>query len=147
MSTVNSQITDSVSTTISSVLGNAPAEGFALLDTVMAETVGMMMHNAVNAQQNSQMVSNAAVTATCAKMLQVQPPSSSRSSPSSPPLPPIFSPPGSPPSAIVKSGQNAKNAIQNLANDLENAAGEEQQAKALLQELADTAKADAENGN
>lgn len=42
-----------------------------LLDTVMAETLGMSLHNAVMTQQNAQMSATAAVTATCAKMLQM----------------------------------------------------------------------------
>lgn len=146
MSAVNSQVTDSVTTTIANVLGNAPAQGFGLLDTVMAETVGMMMHNAVTAQQNAQMVGNAAVTATCAKMLQVQATTTKKSSNASPPpfSPPIFSPPGSPNNPINKNAQTAKTAIQNLSNELENSASEEEKARAMLQELSDVAKADAD---
>ena len=139
MSAVNSQISDSVSDAVATILGNAPSQGFSLLDTVMAETVGMMMHNAVTAQQNAQMIGNAAVTATCAKMLQAQ----ASSSPGPTPSPPIFSPPSSPPGA-GQAGANARTAIKQLARDMETSAADEAKAKALLQELAETAKADAE---
>lgn len=147
MSAVNSQINDSVSTTIAEVLGNAPAQAFGMLDTVMAETVGMLMHNAVTAQQNAQMTGNAAVTATCAKMLSVQPTSPAAKKTSPPPFtPPIFSPPGSPANPVRSQGAAAKEAIQNLADDLDSATKEEQQARAMLQELSDIAKADAQEG-
>ncbi|MEM7244841.1 MAG: RebB family R body protein [Acidobacteriota bacterium] len=71
--TVNDQITDSV--ILAQVLssGTAAAQSMGMLDAVMAETLGMAMHNAVNAQQNMQMVSSAAVTATCSHMLRGQP--------------------------------------------------------------------------
>lgn len=143
MSAVNTQISDSVSDSIATVLGNAPTQGFSLLDTVMAETVGMMMHNAVTAQQNAQMVGSAAVTATCAKMLQAQPASSPGPSPS----PPIFSPPVSPSGSTSAASQNARQAIGQLARNMETSAADEAKAKALLQELADAAKADAEKGS
>lgn len=146
MSSVNSQINDSVSSTIATVLGNAPAQGFGLLDTVMAETVGMMMHNAVTAQQNAQMVGNAAVTATCAKMLQVQPPGGKSKKTTPPPFsPPIFSPPGSSNSPINQNAQAAKTAIDNLNKELKTSTADEAKARAALQELSDVAKEDAEN--
>ncbi len=69
-STTNSQITDSVTQSNTTVIGQAPASTQGLLDTVMAETIGMSMHNAVTAQQNSQMMGNAAVAATCARLLK-----------------------------------------------------------------------------
>ncbi len=82
-STTNSQITDSVTQSTTSVIGHAPASTQGLLDAVMAETVGMSMHNAVTAQQNSQMMSNAAVAATCARLIKapvILDPQSSRDS-------------------------------------------------------------------
>ncbi len=72
--TVNDQITDAVTQGIAAVLGHAPAESSAMLDAVMAETLGMSMHNAVTAQHNMQMVSAASVTATCARIIQGGPP-------------------------------------------------------------------------
>jgi len=147
MSAINSQINDSVTTTLADVLGNAPAQAFGMLDTIMAETVGMMMHNAVSAQQNAQMVGNAAVTATCAKMLQVQTTVTSKSPPKPPPFsPPPFSPPSGLGNSVRQKGDVAKAAIQNLAADLEASSAEEKQARAMLQELADVAKTDADKG-
>lgn len=70
-STVNSQITDSINQVNTSTLGHSPAQSMGIIDAVMAETLGMAMHNAVSAQQNSQMVGAAAVTSACAKMLAV----------------------------------------------------------------------------
>src|SRR4051794_11118315 len=69
---VNSQIKESVNYANYNVLGNAPSQSNSMLDALMAETIGMAMYNAVNTQHNSQMISSAAVTAACAKMLKVQ---------------------------------------------------------------------------
>lgn len=69
MSLVNSQINDSVNDATRHILGNAPAGSFGLLDMVGAETLGMLMHNSVSAQHNGQVTSNAAVTATCARLI------------------------------------------------------------------------------
>ena len=74
VSAVNDQITDAVSQMNALVLGGSPSEAIAMLDVTSAETFGMSMHNAVSAQQNSQISSSAAVTSTCAKMLQTQVP-------------------------------------------------------------------------
>lgn len=67
--TVNSQIVDSVSNVVTLTGGQAPAQAFAMLDTVMIETLGMAMYNAVSRQQGASMIGSAAVTAACAKML------------------------------------------------------------------------------
>lgn len=69
---VNRQITDSVSQVNALVLGESASESMNMIDIVTAETLGMSMHNAVTAQQNSQMSANASITASCAKMLQAQ---------------------------------------------------------------------------
>src|SRR3990167_6226169 len=58
-----------------------------MLDTVMVETLGMAMYNAVNRQQNAGMVSSASVTAACARMLNAYPPYTP------PPVPPAPTPP------------------------------------------------------
>ena len=88
-STVNSQITDSVSQANAMVVGAASSEAMSLLDLVSAETLGMSMHNAVTAQQNAQMSTNASITASCARMLQAQSPV-----PAPEPLPvPVVPPP------------------------------------------------------
>jgi len=68
--TVNDQITDSISQTVTAVVGNSPAGTKSMLDALMVETVGMAMYNAVTNQHNAQMVSNASMTAACARMLK-----------------------------------------------------------------------------
>ncbi len=69
---VNTQIRDSVHFTNHAVLGHAASQSASMLDALMAETIGMAMYNAINTQHNAQMVSGAAVAASCAKMLRVQ---------------------------------------------------------------------------
>jgi len=82
--TVNSQITDAVTQTVATVLGNSSAETKSMLDALMAETVGMAMYNAVTNQHNAQMVSNASMTAACARMLKTPFPAPSSASVSAP---------------------------------------------------------------
>jgi hypothetical protein len=67
---VNDQIVESVADVVTLNSGHAPAQSAAMLDVVMAETMGMSMYNAVSRQQSSSMVGSAAVTSACAKMLQ-----------------------------------------------------------------------------
>ncbi len=69
--TINDQIIDSVDFVNNTNMGVSPSQTMAMLDAVMAETIGMAMHNAVTTQQNGQMIGNASVTATCAKILSV----------------------------------------------------------------------------
>ncbi|MCE4554587.1 RebB family R body protein [Roseateles cellulosilyticus] len=68
--TVNSQILDAAVSTVALTTGQAASQALAMLDVVLLETLGMAMHNAVHRQQSAGMVSAAAVTAACAKMLQ-----------------------------------------------------------------------------
>ncbi len=70
-STVNSVITDSVTQNNTLLTSIAAPQGQALVDLASAETMGMAMYNAISAQQNAQLTTNASVTATCAKMLGV----------------------------------------------------------------------------
>ncbi|MBC7907904.1 MAG: RebB family R body protein [Rhodospirillaceae bacterium] len=74
VSSVNDQIIDSVTGMVTLMTGQAPSHAFGLLDAVMVESLGMAMHYAVSRQQNSSLISSAAVTAACAKMLAVQAP-------------------------------------------------------------------------
>jgi len=67
---VNDQIVESVADVVTLNSGLAPFQSAAMLDVVMAETMGMSMYNAVSRQQSSSMVGSAAVTSACAKMLQ-----------------------------------------------------------------------------
>ena len=93
--TVNSQIVDSVSAAATLLVGQAPAQAFGMLDMVMLETLGTAMHNAVARQQGAGMVSSAAVTAACAKMINAPWPV--------PPPPPAPAPPP-PPNVIPRPG-------------------------------------------
>ncbi len=69
--TVNDQITDAAILGQHFTATNAPAQTQALLNVVMSNTVGMTMHNAVNAQRNSQISSAAAAVSTCARLLAI----------------------------------------------------------------------------
>ncbi|WP_230674544.1 RebB family R body protein, partial [Burkholderia glumae] len=69
--TVNSQIIDANASIVTLATGQAPAQAFGMLDAVLLETLGIAMYNAVNRQQGSGMMSAAAVTTACAKMLSV----------------------------------------------------------------------------
>lgn len=69
---INSQLRDAVDFANHRVMGHAGSQSASMLDALMAETVGMAMYNAVNTQHNAQMVGNAAVAASCARMLKVQ---------------------------------------------------------------------------
>jgi len=100
--TVNSQIVDSVSAASTLLVAQGPAQSFSMLDMVMLETLGTAMHNAVARQQGAGMVSNAAVTATCAKMINapwpVPPPAPE---PPPPPPPQVIPLPGPVPAADI----------------------------------------------
>ena len=69
---VNGQITDSMNQVLTTLLGQSTAYSFGLIDTVMSDTLGMTMHNAVTAQQNQQIIANAALSAACAQMLKAK---------------------------------------------------------------------------
>jgi hypothetical protein len=99
--TVNHQITDSVTQTMAHVVGHSPSETKSMLDTLMAETIGMAMYNAVTNQHNAQMVSNATVVAACARMLKAP----IAIPPVVPAVPPVIisvTPPNIPPKADQK---------------------------------------------
>ena len=136
----NSQIVDSVCETELEVLGHSPKLAMAYLDTLMAETTGLMMNQAVVSQQNAQTAGNASLTATCAKILRV---------PTNRPLP---QPATAPKSYLALANQGdvgagiqghfskAKSAINNLKNDLRKAEFNHLNACELLDSLADLAK-------
>jgi len=66
---VNSQITDSVTQTNGEVLGEAPAMAMGTIYQALASSVGMMMANAAQAQQQANIVSQAATAASVAVIL------------------------------------------------------------------------------
>ena len=51
------------------VLEQAPAAALAMAEAAMADTIGLVMHNAVTAQRNMQTLANAAVAVTCALII------------------------------------------------------------------------------
>ncbi|WP_434421481.1 RebB family R body protein [Nannocystis pusilla] len=60
--TVNPQITDAVTQSNAKVLGDAPAMAMASLYQTMAHATGLMLQNAVAAQQQLSVVAQAATT-------------------------------------------------------------------------------------
>lgn len=60
--TVNSQITDSVTQSNVKVLADAPAMAMGSLYQTMAHSLGLLMENAVAAQQNMNVIAQAATT-------------------------------------------------------------------------------------
>jgi hypothetical protein len=104
---VNGQIVDSVADVVTLNNGIAPTQAFGMLDSVMTETLGMAMYNAVSRQQGSSMIGSAATTAVCAKMLSAPFPFEMPPSPPPPPPPPaggiqpLDPPPPKPPRAAA----------------------------------------------
>ncbi|MHC6529267.1 RebB family R body protein [Vibrio proteolyticus] len=72
MSSVNDQITDSVSDIHTLLTGGSPSQAMGMLDVTGTETLGMTMYNAVTAQQNSQTSAGAALNASCARILKTE---------------------------------------------------------------------------
>lgn len=60
--TVNSQITDSVTQSNAKVLADAPAMAMGSLYQTMAHSLGILMENSVTAQQNMNILGQAATT-------------------------------------------------------------------------------------
>jgi len=76
---VNTQITDAVVESLAATLGSGPAHSTAVLEAVMAETLGMHMHNAVTTQHNSKLLSQASTAQSCARILALSMPATSGS--------------------------------------------------------------------
>ncbi|TGY34173.1 RebB family R body protein [Stenotrophomonas maltophilia] len=96
--TMNSQIVDTVNGIVTLAAGQAPGQAHAMLDIVLLETLGNAMHNAVNRQQSASMISAAAITAACAKMISAPFPVPPPPPPPVPPPPPnVAALPGPPP--------------------------------------------------
>lgn len=141
--TVNDQVTDAVTQSCVGVVGISSSQGMAMLDAVMAETLGMAMHNAVGSQRGMQMLSAAAVTATCARILgvvQIPPPKVVPPAP----LPPAPVPPAPPPDTsgeIAQDAQQVKAALGKLIQDAEKAATSVSDAEKALDDAEAQAKA------
>ncbi|QCI68001.1 RebB family R body protein [Phreatobacter stygius] len=141
--TVNSRVVDSVASVVTLLSGQSPSQAFGMLDAVMVETLGMAMHNAVGRQQGGGMVSSAAVTAACAKMLQTPFPIAPAPTPPVPPDPPVVNPlPGPPPvlpptSAVIAAAfAEGEAAISILQAQAQGAGADATQAQADLAQLA-----------
>ncbi len=99
--------------------GAANSQSIAMLNSVMAETIGMSMHNAVSTQHNAQMLNSAATTSTCAKILSVigvmpgQPPVPPPAPPTPTPTPPAPNPPDTVDAAPKQNIQQPDNAGDN----------------------------------
>jgi len=147
--TVNSQIIDSVADVVTLNDGIAPSTAFGMLDTVMTETLGMAMYNAVSRQQGSSMIGSAATTAVCAKMLATPfvtevflPPKPVPPPPPPPsgvqPLPPVPpKPPPLTPSAIIAAAtKEGEWAIDVLRGEEKSSSKDAVTARASLEQLA-----------
>jgi len=117
--TVNSQIIDAVSSVVALSTGQAASQALGMLDAVLLETLGMAMYNAVNRQQGAGMISSAAITAACAKMLAapfpIAPPPPTPGPP--PEVKPLPGPPlqPAPPAAVIAAAlAEGKTAIEVL---------------------------------
>ncbi|WP_414441660.1 RebB family R body protein [Burkholderia sp. 22PA0106] len=133
--TVNSQIIDANASIVTLATGQAPAQAFGMLDAVLLETLGIAMYNAVNRQQGSGMMSAAAVTSACAKMLSVPfdfkppPPPPVVPPPSVEPLPgpPLASDPAAVVAAANAQAQVALGVLQAEAQQAQNTVTQAQQ--------------------
>jgi Killing trait len=139
--TVNGQIVDSVSGVATLVTGIAPSQAHAMLDAVLVETLGMLMHSAVSRQQSAGMISAAATTAACARMLNAGtgiplPPATDAVPPTVNPVP--GPPPSTPSVAIATAFSQGQQAIDTLLAQAKdggtNADAAKQNLAALVQE-------------
>ena len=121
--TVNDVITDSVSQTNTLLTSIAAPQGRALVDIASAETMGMAMYNAVSAQQNAQLTTNASVTATCAKMLAIAPQLPDAPPPEKKETPPPFMPLS--PNEHGEAGKADASQLLAMANTLAESAAKE----------------------
>lgn len=66
---VNSQVTDAVTQTDTLAVGEGAPLSMAMVYTVMSETIGMVMHNAVTTQRGMQAISNSAAAVVCSMII------------------------------------------------------------------------------
>jgi len=112
-SSVNDQITDSVTQNLTLLADSAAIQGVGMVDVVSAEATGIAMHNAVMSQQHSQLASNASVTATCARMLNTQPePAAKKKEHTPPPFMPLKT------NADATSPEDLLNQLQGLVDNM-----------------------------
>jgi len=140
--TANSQVIDAVTSLSALTAGVAPSQAQALLGAVLTETIGMLMHGAINRQQSAGMMNAAATTSACAKILAVVPPAPPPPPPPPAPAPPAVAPvPGPPgpmptPALIASAFNDAKAAIDVLRAQAKGADANASTARDDLSELA-----------
>lgn len=146
LSTVNSQIVDATTSIVTLAAGQSPSQAFAMLDTVLLETLGIAMYNAVNRQQGAGMLSAAAVTSTCAKMLSVPFPVATTETTPTTTTPPSVSPLPSPPretlspaAVVAAATTEAENALAAMKQQAEDTQKEAQKVQQDMQKLAEAA--------
>ncbi len=90
--TVNSQITDAVTQTNVTVVGEAPAQSMAMVYQSMAHATSLLMQNAVMAQGGMQQINSAVVASACQRIMTL--PGQKTAAAQAPVAPPAFNPPG-----------------------------------------------------
>ena len=66
---MNSQVTDAITQANALAVGEGPAASMAMVNAVMAETLGMMMHNAITAQNGMQTIAKSATAVVCSLII------------------------------------------------------------------------------
>ena len=115
---VNSQITDAITQLNSMLVGKSAPQSMAIMSAVMADTMGMALHNAVSTQHHAQMIGGASTTSTCARMLGILAPPADKNGSSNKPEPPA--PTGSKffdCNYCAGASSNKKQAEENAANE------------------------------
>ena len=79
-SEVNSKITDAITQTNVSVLGESPAQSMGLVYQSMAQSVSLLMQNAVTSQGGLQQINAAVISTACREIMSL-------SQPQTPPAP------------------------------------------------------------
>ena len=115
---------------------NGASQSQSMVDAVMAETIGMSMHNAVSSQQRAQMLSSAAVTAACARIVAATAKEA--------PLPVVTTLPApsssnTPASDIAQSNMDAQAAITALSRQADSSTKDASTARGDLKSLSDMA--------
>ncbi|NEO33555.1 MAG: hypothetical protein F6K36_24640 [Symploca sp. SIO3C6] len=67
--TVNKQVTDAVTQTATSIMGNAPAQSMGMVYQSMAHSISLLMQNSVSAQGGMQQINAAVIASACKQIL------------------------------------------------------------------------------
>jgi hypothetical protein len=70
LTAVNAQVTDAVAQAVGFTTGPAAAVAMGLTYLAMAQSIGMVMANAVTAERGMQRIAEASVVATCAAIVK-----------------------------------------------------------------------------